>query len=157
VVATTSGEAIIGLALVSDTLARERGAIRRGRTFARTMLDLIAGGGAWALAREALGHGQGILEREGADPVYFTKAPESVVGRGADVIHHTMTGELDHEVELTAVIGTAGRDIARADALRHVFGYTIVNDVTARDLQKRHGQCSRASRSTRSVRWGRCW
>jgi 2-keto-4-pentenoate hydratase/2-oxohepta-3-ene-1,7-dioic acid hydratase in catechol pathway len=38
------------------------------------------------------------------------------------------------------VIGTAGRDIARADALRHVFGYTVVNDVTARDLQKRHGQ-----------------
>jgi 2-keto-4-pentenoate hydratase/2-oxohepta-3-ene-1,7-dioic acid hydratase in catechol pathway len=151
VVATTSGEAIIGLVLAFDTLTRERGAIRRGRTFARTMLDLIAGGGgAWALAREALGHGQGILEREGADPVYFTKAPECVVGRGADVIHHTMTGELDHEVELTAVIGTAGRDIARADALRHVFGYTIVNDVTARDLQKRHGQCSRASRSTPS-------
>ena len=51
-----------------------------------------------------------------------------------------MTKELDYEVELTAVIGSAGRDIPRGEALRHVFGYTIINDVTARDLQKRHGQ-----------------
>src|SRR5439155_928742 len=43
-------------------------------------------------------------------------------------------------VELTVVIGTAGRDIPREQALSHVFGYTIVNDVTARDLQKLHGQ-----------------
>ena len=43
-------------------------------------------------------------------------------------------------VELAVVIGTGGRDIPRAEALRHVFGYTIINDVTARDLQKRHNQ-----------------
>jgi 2-keto-4-pentenoate hydratase/2-oxohepta-3-ene-1,7-dioic acid hydratase in catechol pathway len=73
-------------------------------------------------------------------PVYFTKVPESVVAPGADVVHHAVTGELDYEVELTAVIGTAGRDIERGNALGHVFGYTIINDVTARDLQKRHGQ-----------------
>jgi 2-keto-4-pentenoate hydratase/2-oxohepta-3-ene-1,7-dioic acid hydratase in catechol pathway len=73
-------------------------------------------------------------------PVYFTKAPETVVAPGAKVIHHAATTELDYEVELAVVIGTAGRDIARERALGHVFGYTIVNDVTARDLQKRHGQ-----------------
>jgi 2-keto-4-pentenoate hydratase/2-oxohepta-3-ene-1,7-dioic acid hydratase in catechol pathway len=73
-------------------------------------------------------------------PVFFTKAPETVVGPGADVVHHTATKELDYEVELAVVIGTAGCDIARERALEHVFGYTIVNDVTARDLQKRHGQ-----------------
>jgi 2-keto-4-pentenoate hydratase/2-oxohepta-3-ene-1,7-dioic acid hydratase in catechol pathway len=73
-------------------------------------------------------------------PVYFTKAPECVLAPGGKVVHHACTKELDYEVELAVVIGTAGRDIARADALRHVFGYTIVNDVTARDLQKRHGQ-----------------
>jgi 2-keto-4-pentenoate hydratase/2-oxohepta-3-ene-1,7-dioic acid hydratase in catechol pathway len=73
-------------------------------------------------------------------PVYFTKAPECVVAPGADVVHHAVTEQLDYEVELTAVLGRPGRDIARADALAHVFGYTIVNDVTARDLQKRHGQ-----------------
>ena len=73
-------------------------------------------------------------------PVYFTKTDTCVVGPGDDVIHHAITSELDYEVELAAIIGTGGRDIARGDALAHVFGYTVINDVTARDLQKRHGQ-----------------
>src|SRR6185436_17215662 len=73
-------------------------------------------------------------------PVYFTKPATAVVGPGDDVVHHAITKELDYEVELTAVIGTGGRDIPRAEALGHVFGYTIINDVTARDLQKRHQQ-----------------
>ena len=73
-------------------------------------------------------------------PVYFTKPATAVVGPGDDVVHHAITKELDYEVELTVVIGTGGRDIARADALGHVFGYTIINDVTARDLQKKHQQ-----------------
>jgi len=73
-------------------------------------------------------------------PVYFTKAPECVLAPGGKIVHHAVTQQLDYEVELTAVIGTGGRDISRADALKHVFGYTIINDVTARDLQKRHTQ-----------------
>ena len=73
-------------------------------------------------------------------PVYFTKVPESVLPPAGKVVHHSVTKELDYEVELTAVIGVAGRDIRREQALAHVFGYTIINDVTARDLQKRHGQ-----------------
>ena len=73
-------------------------------------------------------------------PVYFTKPGTAIVGPGDDVVHHAVTSELDYEVELAAVIGAAGRDIRRADALGHVFGYTIINDVTARDLQKRHTQ-----------------
>src|SRR5256714_14482689 len=73
-------------------------------------------------------------------PVYFTKCPETVVAPGAKVVHHAVTKELDYEVELAVVIGAAGKDIPREQALSHVFGYTIVNDVTARDLQKRHQQ-----------------
>jgi len=73
-------------------------------------------------------------------PVYFTKPATAVVGPGDDVVHHAVTKELDYEVELAVVIGAGGRDIARADALKHVFGYTVINDVTARDLQKRHQQ-----------------
>src|SRR5262249_673461 len=73
-------------------------------------------------------------------PVCFTKPGTAVVGPGDDVVHHAITKELDYEVELAVVIGTGGRDISRADALHHVFGYTVINDVTARDLQKRHGQ-----------------
>src|SRR5437762_12882024 len=71
-------------------------------------------------------------------PVYFTKVPESVLPPAGRVVDHSVTKELDYEVELTAVIGVAGRDIRREQALAHVFGYTIINDVTARDLQKRH-------------------
>jgi 2-keto-4-pentenoate hydratase/2-oxohepta-3-ene-1,7-dioic acid hydratase in catechol pathway len=73
-------------------------------------------------------------------PVYFTKPGTAVVGPGDDVVHHAITKELDYEVELAVVIGKGGVDIPRAEALSHVFGYTIVNDVTARDLQKRHNQ-----------------
>ncbi len=73
-------------------------------------------------------------------PVYFTKPPESVLAPGGAIVHHPATQELDYEVELAVVLGTRGRDISRAAALQHVFGYTIINDVTARDLQKRHGQ-----------------
>jgi 2-keto-4-pentenoate hydratase/2-oxohepta-3-ene-1,7-dioic acid hydratase in catechol pathway len=61
-----------------------------------------------------------------------------VIGPGEG--DHHPSQELDYEVELTAVIGVGGRDIVRGSALRHVSGYTIINDVTARDLQKRHQQ-----------------
>jgi 2-keto-4-pentenoate hydratase/2-oxohepta-3-ene-1,7-dioic acid hydratase in catechol pathway len=73
-------------------------------------------------------------------PVYFTKPDTCVVGPGDDVVQHAVTSELDYEVELAVVLGTGGRDIARSDALARVFGYTVINDITARDLQKRHGQ-----------------
>jgi 2-keto-4-pentenoate hydratase/2-oxohepta-3-ene-1,7-dioic acid hydratase in catechol pathway len=182
-------DAVLDLGGLAADLARERGTVRRGRSFPRTMLELIQGGpDALAAAREALSHGEAVIERDGVGalaerrlgapaakvrleapiprparnvfclgrnykehaaergaeapphPVYFTKAPETVVAPAAKVIHHAATKELDYEVELAVVIGTAGRDIPREQALAHVFGYTIVNDVTARDLQKRHGQ-----------------
>lgn len=71
----------------------------------------------------------------------FSKPPTAIVGHGANVLRHAnLTVSLDYEVELGVVIGKAGRDISEADALDHVFGYTVINDITARDLQKRHGQ-----------------
>jgi len=75
-------------------------------------------------------------------PIVFTKVPECVVGPHADVMlpGAAISSQIDYEAELAVVIGTGGRNIARADALRHVFGYTIVNDVTARDVQMRHQQ-----------------
>jgi 2-keto-4-pentenoate hydratase/2-oxohepta-3-ene-1,7-dioic acid hydratase in catechol pathway len=73
-------------------------------------------------------------------PVFFTKAPTAVVGPEAAVVHHRATQALDYEVELAVVIGRRGRDITVARALDHVFGYTVINDVTARDLQRRHEQ-----------------
>jgi len=74
-------------------------------------------------------------------PIVFTKVPECVVGPH-DTVHlpGDISTQIDYEAELAVVIGTAGRNIARADAMGHVFGYTIVNDVTARDVQMRHQQ-----------------
>jgi 2-keto-4-pentenoate hydratase/2-oxohepta-3-ene-1,7-dioic acid hydratase in catechol pathway len=74
-------------------------------------------------------------------PQFFTKATHTVIGPGAEVRLDTkLTQKLDYEVELAIVIGRGGRDIAAASAFDHVFGYTIANDVTARDLQRRHEQ-----------------
>jgi len=74
-------------------------------------------------------------------PQFFTKPPTAVIGPGAPIrLDPKVTQQLDYEVELAVVIGRRGRDIPAAAANDHVFGYTIVNDVTARDLQRRHGQ-----------------
>lgn len=73
-------------------------------------------------------------------PVFFTKPPTSVVAPDGDVLlFPDVSTSIDYEVELTVVIGKAGRNIAKADAMEHVFGYTILNDITARDIQRRHG------------------
>jgi 2-keto-4-pentenoate hydratase/2-oxohepta-3-ene-1,7-dioic acid hydratase in catechol pathway len=73
-------------------------------------------------------------------PVFFTKPPTCVVAPDAFVVHHAVTQQLDYEVELAVIIGKRGRNIPVERALDHVFGYTIMNDVTARDLQRRHEQ-----------------
>ncbi|WP_171962014.1 fumarylacetoacetate hydrolase family protein [Bordetella trematum] len=71
----------------------------------------------------------------------FSKPPTAVSGHNARVSRHGQISKLlDYEIELGIVIGKAGRDIRPEDALDHVFGYTIVNDITARDLQALHGQ-----------------
>jgi 2-keto-4-pentenoate hydratase/2-oxohepta-3-ene-1,7-dioic acid hydratase in catechol pathway len=74
-------------------------------------------------------------------PVVFTKATTSVTGPFDDILpHHGVTAELDYEAELGVIIGRGGRGIRREDAFAHVWGYTIIDDFTARDLQRRHKQ-----------------
>ena len=74
-------------------------------------------------------------------PQFFTKAPTAINAPGAPVrLDEGLTKLLDYEVELAVVIGKAGRDIPKERAYEHVFGYTIANDITARDLQRRHDQ-----------------
>ncbi|MDL5140800.1 fumarylacetoacetate hydrolase family protein [Bacillus atrophaeus] len=74
-------------------------------------------------------------------PMVFTKSPTTVTGHG-DVIncHSQVTAQLDYEGELAVVIGKSGTHISKEEAYDHIFGYTIINDVTARDLQKKHKQ-----------------
>jgi 2-keto-4-pentenoate hydratase/2-oxohepta-3-ene-1,7-dioic acid hydratase in catechol pathway len=74
-------------------------------------------------------------------PVFFTKAVTTVVGPDVDfVLDPAVTRELDYEAELAFVIGRPGKNISRAQALNYVFGYTIANDISARDLQSSHQQ-----------------
>jgi 2-keto-4-pentenoate hydratase/2-oxohepta-3-ene-1,7-dioic acid hydratase in catechol pathway len=74
-------------------------------------------------------------------PIIFTKAPQSIIATGATIPYPAGLSDcVDYEAELAVVIGRGGRGISRSDALDHVFGYTIVNDVTARDLQAKHKQ-----------------
>lgn len=74
-------------------------------------------------------------------PVVFPKMTTSVTGPYDDIEPHTsITQELDYEAELGVIIGRGGRGITRADAFDHVWGYTIIDDFTARDLQRKHKQ-----------------
>ena len=74
-------------------------------------------------------------------PIVFSKLPETVIAPDVPIrIDPSVTTAVDYEAELAVIIGQAGRNIAPADALHHVWGYTIVNDVTARDLQGKHSQ-----------------
>jgi 2-keto-4-pentenoate hydratase/2-oxohepta-3-ene-1,7-dioic acid hydratase in catechol pathway len=74
-------------------------------------------------------------------PIVFTKVPECVVGPYDDVrLPQGITEQVDYESELAVVIGREGKNITRENALSHIYGYTIVNDVTARDVQMRHQQ-----------------
>ena len=74
-------------------------------------------------------------------PVFFSKAPNAVCGHDDDFeLDSKVTTQLDYEVEIAFVMGRTGKNISKADALSHVFGYTVVNDISARDLQFRHQQ-----------------
>ncbi|MBS90176.1 MULTISPECIES: fumarylacetoacetate hydrolase family protein [Sphingobium] len=76
-----------------------------------------------------------------AYPQFFTKPPTAVIGPDERVeVDARISGRLDYEVELAIVIGRGGKNIPESEALDHIFGYTIINDVSARDLQQRHGQ-----------------
>jgi 2-keto-4-pentenoate hydratase/2-oxohepta-3-ene-1,7-dioic acid hydratase in catechol pathway len=98
-----------------------------------------------AHAKEFAGSGFDSSAKPGSDipsvPIYFTKVPESVIGPNEPiVIVPEVSTAIDYEAELTVIIGRGGKGIKAADAMKHVWGYTIINDVTARDWQSRHMQ-----------------
>ena len=101
----------------------------------------------FCLGRNYVAHAEEAARARGQEvkiptiPVIFTKAPTSVTGPFDDIpVDRHVTQQVDWEVELGAVIGMTARNITRAEALQHVFGYTVINDVSARDLQQQHMQ-----------------
>ena len=97
-----------------------------------------------AHAREFAGSGFDSSAKSGgdipADPILFSKVPECVVGPKDAIRMPAVSEAIDYEAELAVIIGRGGKGITEADAMQHVWGYTIVNDVTARDWQGRHQQ-----------------
>jgi 2-keto-4-pentenoate hydratase/2-oxohepta-3-ene-1,7-dioic acid hydratase in catechol pathway len=98
-----------------------------------------------AHAKEFAGSGFDSSAKSGGDiptvPIIFSKVPESVIGPGEAIRYpEEISTAIDYEAELAVVIGQGGRGIRKADAMQHVWGYTIINDVTARDWQGRHSQ-----------------
>jgi fumarylpyruvate hydrolase len=75
------------------------------------------------------------MDPEREPPFFFSKPADAVVANGTPVPYPPRTANLHHEIELVVAIGTGGRDIPLANALAHVFGYAVGNDLTRRDLQ----------------------
>jgi 2-keto-4-pentenoate hydratase/2-oxohepta-3-ene-1,7-dioic acid hydratase in catechol pathway len=77
-------------------------------------------------------------------PLLFLKPPSSIISNGESIILPPQSKQVEHEAELVAIIGKRARNVTAETAREHIFGYTIGNDVTARDLQKTDGQWTRA-------------
>lgn len=111
------------------------GAVLRAPIRPRTLRDFLA----------FEGHLLNVFPRLGKEipsawydvPAYYKGLPDTVIGPGEEIPWPAFTEKLDHELELAAVIGRSGKDITQANALEHVFGYTIWNDMSARDVQAR--------------------
>jgi 2-keto-4-pentenoate hydratase/2-oxohepta-3-ene-1,7-dioic acid hydratase in catechol pathway len=101
----------------------------------RTLRDFLTFEG--HLKNAFAGLGKEIPDEWYTVPAYYKGLPDTVIGPDAEIPWPRYTAKLDHELELAAVIGTPGKDIGVDDAYRHVFGYTIWNDMSARDIQTR--------------------
>lgn len=101
----------------------------------RTIRDFLAFEG--HLKNAFAGLGKEIPDEWYTVPAYYKGLPDTVIGPDEEIPWPAYTEKLDHELELAAVIGRAGKDIDAGDALDHVFGYTIWNDMSARDVQTR--------------------
>ena len=129
--------------LVSSAAASQGSAVRRLADLAVLPPLDPPRGNVLAIGRNYQKHaeeGARALNEEVGPPTIFTKAITTISGPYDDIpIDSAVSVNIDWEVELGVVVGQAGRSIKRQDALDHVFGYTVVNDVTARDMQRGWG------------------
>lgn len=153
----SAAEAALGALPIVEAQAAGRALPPTGPALALQQLQLVApvprprrnifcvGKNYHAHAKEFAGSGFDSSAKSGGDvpahPIIFSKVPESVIGPGDSILFPAeVSTALDYEAELTVVIGQGGKGIRKADAMKHVWGYTIINDMTARDWQGRHSQ-----------------
>jgi 2-keto-4-pentenoate hydratase/2-oxohepta-3-ene-1,7-dioic acid hydratase in catechol pathway len=109
------------------------------------LLPPVVPGKVLCIGRNYADHAAELAHTLPEKPLVFAKVPSSLIGHGATIRWRpTLTTQVDWEGELAIVIGRRAHRVREADALGHVFGYTIANDVTARDLQNTEGQWTRA-------------
>jgi 2-keto-4-pentenoate hydratase/2-oxohepta-3-ene-1,7-dioic acid hydratase in catechol pathway len=130
---STVGEPLSAVDLIAPLPRPARNIMCVGKNYSEHVNELSRSGfeGSRAAAAENLP----------ANPIFFTKLPSAVIGPGDRIdTHPGLTNAVDYEAELGVIIGRGGRSIKPGDAWAHVWGYTLVNDVTARDLQRGRGQ-----------------
>jgi 2-keto-4-pentenoate hydratase/2-oxohepta-3-ene-1,7-dioic acid hydratase in catechol pathway len=96
------------------------------------------------IGRNYAAHARELGNEVPAEPLIFLKPPSALLPPGAAIVVPHQSKRVEHEAEIGVVIGARARDVSEQDALSYVAGYTCVNDVTARDLQKTDGQWTRA-------------
>ncbi len=96
------------------------------------------------IGRNYAAHAKELGHDVPSEPLLFLKPPSALIGPGEAIVLPKESARVEHEAELGVIIGRTCRNVSREDALSYVFGYTCVGDITARDLQKKDGQWSRA-------------
>lgn len=96
------------------------------------------------IGRNYAAHAKELGHEPPKEPLLFLKPSSSIIGPGESVVLPVQSARVEHEAELGVIIGERAKNVSAANAMKHVFGYTCVCDVTARDLQKSDGQWSRA-------------
>jgi 2-keto-4-pentenoate hydratase/2-oxohepta-3-ene-1,7-dioic acid hydratase in catechol pathway len=143
--------AVPDLAAYLGLAPEARAALAAGEPLAVASLRLLAPAhprkNVFCVGRNYMGHAEEVARARGtalnlpAVPTFFTKASTAIVHPGDDIhLSPEISSEYDWEAELAVVIGERCRDVSEADALGVIFGYTCLNDVTARDLQRSHHQ-----------------
>ena len=95
------------------------------------------------VGRNYVEHAKELGNEVPTEPLLFLKPPSSLIGSGQAIVYPKLSQRVDFEGELGVIIGKTARRVKRADAFDYVLGYTCVNDVTARDLQKKDSQWTR--------------
>jgi 2-keto-4-pentenoate hydratase/2-oxohepta-3-ene-1,7-dioic acid hydratase in catechol pathway len=95
------------------------------------------------VGRNYVEHARELGNEPPSEPLIFLKPPSSLIASGDEIVYPALSQRVDFEGELGLVIGRRARDVRRSQARDYIRGYTCVNDITARDLQKKDGQWTR--------------